>query len=194
MPFDSLAPTPKFVRSLRRALSLPIAAFAASILLIMLVGCGTPVTRTSVPIATPVTSGTRLLFDSEAFADNAFTNGIDTIAPDGSNLQRVINDDSAVFPRFSADGTKLVYEGGSGISFLVIANADGSNVSTAQSSGMASYPAFRPDGKALVFVSGSDELYTQNVDGSQFHKILHAPNRLRSFAPCLHAGWNPHRL
>ncbi len=138
----------------------------------LLAGCGGGSSSSLGNATLPVTSGTRLLFDTFGFGagTNTFTAGIDTLAPDGSNLQNVVNDASATMPRFSADGNKLVYEAGSGISFLVVANADGSNPVVVSSTDN-SFPALRPDGKVIVFSGNFGALYTKNIDGAQLRKI-----------------------
>lgn len=140
----------------------------------LLAGCGGGSSSTLGNATLPVTSGTRLLFDTFAFDSNAFTSGIDTISPDGSNLQNVVNDASATMPRFSADGTKIIYEAGSGISFLLVANADGSNPVVVSSTDN-SFPALRPDSKVIVFSGNFGALYTKNIDGSQLRKIYTPP-------------------
>ncbi len=150
-------------------------ALAVCALPALLAGCSSPVGYSSGGATLPVTSGTRLLFDTQAFADNAFTSGIDTIAPDGSNFQRLVSDASAAMPRFSADGTKLIYEAGSGTASLLVSSADGSSTRGLGPGGDVSFPAFRPDGKVVVYVGNSKELATVNSDGSSYRKIYAPP-------------------
>ena len=182
MPFTGALLRWKAVRPKFRAVFSFAPALTACALVALLAGCGSSNSSVSNSTATlPVTSGARLLFDTYGVADNAFTYGIDTIAPDGSNLQSVVNNSGGAMPRFSADGTKIVYVGGSGISFLVVANADNSS-GISLSAGDAQYPALRPDGKIVVYVDGNNALYTQEVkpatpitNSTQFHKIYTPP-------------------
>ena len=165
----------KPVRSTFRAVLSTGISLAVCALPVMLAGCSSPVGYSSGGATLPVTSGTRLLFDSFGNTDNAFAFGIDTIAPDGSNFQGVVNNSGGAMPHFSADGTKLVYVGGSGISFLVVANADGSNIRGPGPGGDVSFPAFRPDGKVVVYVANSNQLSAVNSDGSSYRKIYAPP-------------------
>jgi Tol biopolymer transport system component len=161
-----------------RAVFLFVLTLTTGISMVLLAGCGSgSYTSPPGPVVTlPVTSGARLLFDTYGVADNAFTSGMNTIAPDGSNFQRIVNDRGASMPHFSADGNKIVYEAGSGTSSLIVSNADGFNGIAILSSGDASYPAFRPDGKAVVFVSNANALCTVNSDGSSLRTLYTAPS------------------
>lgn len=84
----------------------------------------------------------------------------------GGDIRSGIN----LFPSWSPDGTKLVFERiGDGI---YVASGDGSNaVRLTTYSGGAESPSFSPDGTKIVFTrfggnGGSSELWEMNTDGS----------------------------
>ena len=96
-----------------------------------------------------------------------------TMYSDGSKQTRLTNDSiNYVHPRFSPDGTKIVfcsrmYDTNDEI---YIINSDGSNYKNlTKTAGNNNFPQFSPDGSKIVFTSdrdGNREIYIMDVDGS----------------------------
>ncbi len=127
--------------------------------------------------------GTRIAFVSGRNADPrtvGLLSGIYTMNPDGSDVQWIVRDAVARNPRWSADGSQLVYEtrtnaaGKSVIEhFIYVVNADGSGKRALVEvpGGYCREPDWSPDGSKIVFTQstnaiGDHGLYTINPDGS----------------------------
>ncbi len=99
-----------------------------------------------------------------------------TVNPDGSGLTQLTSTGSGtanVYPRWSADGTKIVFASfRTGVSAIWVMNADGSgqNQITHPPASTSNYePAFSPDGSKIVFTNESStttNIWVTNVDGS----------------------------
>ena len=102
-----------------------------------------------------------------------------------------------VGPKWSPDGSKLVFTGAStsyvtpsfDLAEVVVANlADGSVVNLTNHPARDLSPAWSPDGGRIAFVSdrsGSLDLYVMNADGSNAARVTHAPGFSGSFV------WSP---
>ena len=100
-------------------------------------------------------------------------------------------------PKWSPDGSKLVFTGTNGgygtVSFgldeVVVANlADGSLANLTNHPASDVSPAWSPDGGRIAFVSnrnGSPDVYVMNADGSNVARVTHAPGFTGSFV------WSP---
>jgi Tol biopolymer transport system component len=119
----------------------------------------------------PSADGTRIVFTSfvgistELFVANA----------DGSAPQQLTNDAANEFaPRFSPDGSKIIFTSANGQSDVFVMNADGTNPVNLTNSPAADDEdgAFSPDGSKIIFQSdrddgaGKDDVFTMNADGS----------------------------
>lgn len=107
-----------------------------------------------------------------AFVKNAGPLGdqeIFTANSDGTEEVRLTFDDRAndVFPRWSPDGTKIVFTGFA--HQLYVMNADGTGKTQLTSGSTKQHPTWSPDGTKIAFQiasGGSDSIYVMNADGS----------------------------
>jgi len=109
-----------------------------------------------------------------------------TMNPDGSGLTQLTSDGANVWPRWSANGMKIVFQSNritpadtDGSWEIWVMNADGSgqtqitfNASPVQNL----YPAFSPDGSKIVFASDRApstnlDIWAMNADGSDPHRL-----------------------
>ena len=118
-----------------------------------------------------------LLFSNRSGTPDAYR-----MNSDGTSQKRLTNTEHAeLMPRFSPDGTKIVYhrrENGNGNPQIWVSNSDGSNpvrlTNTATNDTTASW---RPDGQKIVFSRCTPpvcDLYTMNPDGSNQQPITPA--------------------
>lgn len=82
----------------------------------------------------------------------------------GSTWQKLTTGDNNLRPKWSPDGTKIVYQSDAGI---CIVNLEGVSQQLVDYGGN---PAWSPDGKKIVF-DGDDEIYVMNADGTNIRKI-----------------------
>ncbi len=127
----------------------------------------------AVQAAFPGTNG-KLAFSS---ARDGFPADSDlyTMAGDGAAQTRITSfDGDELFPSWSKDGTKIVFERNPGLRPDVwVANADGSNATQLTQDAAGDYhPAWAPSGAKIVFASdrddaqGTSDLFVMNADGS----------------------------
>jgi Tol biopolymer transport system component len=109
------------------------------------------------------------------------TVGIYVMNADGANLARVSSPDApAIAPRFSPDGTKILFMSGLGVFGLV--NSDGSNLTqivNEGADGVPGLPTFFPNGTKIAFPSGADgneEIYAINIDGTNRVNLTNNPS------------------
>ncbi|HEX8205812.1 MAG TPA: DPP IV N-terminal domain-containing protein [Solirubrobacteraceae bacterium] len=129
-------------------------------------------------VATALTAALVLLLAAPAFAtfpgDNgrlAFTNTtsgsvIETVEPDGSDVDTLTSLVSAQGPSWSPDGTKIVYSQDNDIWIM---DADGSDAEQlTDTSGLNERrPTFSPDGTRIVYSDNTDyDLHVMDADGS----------------------------
>ena len=97
-----------------------------------------------------------------------------TMDPDGSNVvQLTANTDLNFSPKWSPDGTKLVFAsiGDSGFSDILVMNADGSGVSNLTAGTTFDVaPTWSPDGGKIAWLSNrsgnGNQVHAMNTDGS----------------------------
>lgn len=106
-----------------------------------------------------------------------------TVNPDGSGLTQLTFTAAGVnniAPRWSADGTKIVFMSDmSGNDEVWVMNADGSGqtqITHTTPPELSGFPAFSPDGSKIVFVRGTNTLGTTNIwvmnaDGSNLQQL-----------------------
>ena len=98
---------------------------------------------------------------------------------DGSNQTRLSqNGDDDGQPKFSADGSKIVFASTRDGNFEIYSmNADGSNQTRlTTNSGYDNIPAFSPDGSKIAFTSNRDghpEIYLMDADGSKQTRLTY---------------------
>ena len=103
---------------------------------------------------------------------------------DGSNFKELTNGNCNYFPKWSADGNKIVFEsqyndGTDGNYAIYIINFDGSNLKyITNRSTSDEMPSWSPDGTKIVFASRSStissnnyQLYEMNSDGSNVTRL-----------------------
>lgn len=97
-----------------------------------------------------------------------------TINSDGTSLKRLTSTfTNDVYPEFSPDGRKIVFESGSGVGGsgrIVMINADGSGRRQISRDTDDREPTFSPDGRQVAFVSsdaGRSGIFRMNLDGSR---------------------------
>ena len=136
----------------------------------------------AVQAAFPGTNG-KLAFSS---ARDGFPADSDlyTMAGDGAAQTRITSfDGDELFPSWSKDGTKIVFERNPGLRPDVwVANADGSNATQLTQDAAGDYhPAWAPSGAKIVFASdrddaqGTSDLFVMNADGSAEANITNTP-------------------
>ena|GEM_PF-1098747 len=112
-----------------------------------------------------------------------------TVNPDGSGLTQLTFDGTNMGPRWSADGTKIVFNSNrvtptdaDGSMEIWIMNADGSGqtqITFNPNSVGVSNPAFSPDGSKIVFISNQPpstdfNVWVMNADGSNQQQLTTA--------------------
>ena len=118
---------------------------------------------------------------------------------DGTGLRRIMpyglpNSHDNGVPRWSPDGTEILFAGAKGSLFVV--HADGTGVraiplETGRGYSYAVSPGWSPDGTSILFnlflaTTGQLDLYTARSDGSDVTKVADAPNFEDN------ADWGPH--
>lgn len=113
------------------------------------------------------------------------------VAPDGSNLRRLTNDQAVEgSPVFSPDGRTIAFasDRGGGDSHIYFMNSDGSGVRRITSGEDESAPDFSPDGRFLAFVgftAGNADIWISGVDGSRPRRVT--TDEVFEFTP----RWSP---
>jgi Tol biopolymer transport system component len=101
------------------------------------------------------------------FAASGGGSPIVTIHPDGTHRHR-IGSGIGEYPRYSPDGTKIVY--GSGVDGQIhVMRADGSNDHALTSAG-GDYPDWSPNGR-LIGYTASAQVWIMRADGSNKHQV-----------------------
>ncbi len=150
-------------------------------------------TRTKAPLppaAATSTGGPASVGGRIAFHSNREGNyEIYTLDSSGGSLERLtFTAGASLFPSWSPDGTRLIYEE-DGV--LTIINADGSSptpVSSASSSGSDYDPAWSPDGRQVVFFSARDafdDLYLLDLDSGSETRLTSGAGQNR------YPEWSP---
>jgi Tol biopolymer transport system component len=119
---------------------------------------------------------------STSYQDQIFT-----VNPDGSGLAQLTNTGANRLPRWSADGTKIVFVSdrittadADGNAEIWIMNADGSGqtqLTFTPSTVDNDYPALSPDGSKIVFSrtsGGLSNIWVMNADGSNQQQLTNA--------------------
>ena len=105
------------------------------------------------------------------FANDGGNSPIMVIHPDGTHQHR-IGTGIGEYPRFSPDGSKIVY--GSGVDGQIhVMRANGSHDHALTSAG-GDYPDWSPSGRLIGFSSGSSgtsEVWIMRADGSHKHRV-----------------------
>ncbi len=147
---------------------------------VVLSACG--LVPATVQAAFPGTNG-KLAFTS---ARNGFPADSDlhTMAADGSAQARISSlDGDELYPSWSKDGTKLVFERNAGLRpDIWVANADGSSAAALTNGAAGDYhPAWSPTGTKIVFASdrdaaqGTSDLFVMNANGSGQVNVTNTP-------------------
>lgn len=147
----------------------------AVVLLVVVLVVATVVALTTGPAqgAFPGANGEIVLTESGGTTDHLVL-----MAPDGSGRRRVLDAPELSTPRWSADGTRIVYaratDDRSSV-YLEVSDADGSDpepVTDAQHVDRS--PVFSPDGTRIAFSRMEDvyqDLYVIDVDGTNLQRI-----------------------
>ena len=146
------------------------------------------------PITTPVSQdlqpvlssdGQRVVFISQK--SGSFPQEVWIMNADGTDRQQLTNlGNICRYPRFSNDGSKIVYSEwlftGSTLAFeIVTMNADGSGRTRLTDQitypfGDHKSPSFSPDGSKIAYVSGTTQLNVMNADGSASTPVVTTPS------------------
>jgi TolB protein len=116
--------------------------------------------------------GKRLAFMSDRATPNR---GFDVyiMNADGSNVERATTVNSAWFPQFSPDGTRLAFHVGRDVNVLDLSTHVMKALTQDPANGM--YPSWSPDGQHIAFMSwrhGRTEIFTMNADGTDQRPIV----------------------
>jgi Tol biopolymer transport system component len=124
--------------------------------------------------------------------DDIFPDEIYTIAPDGTDPQRVTtNDRDDAHPDWSPDGQTIVYssEVSSGNYDILTIRPDGSGIVNLTNHPASDWrPAWSPDGTRIAFHSNRDgnfEIYVMNADGTSVRRLTDHPG------DDFHPSWSP---
>jgi Tol biopolymer transport system component len=107
--------------------------------------------------------------------DDQFTHDIYTIDEAGNGLKQLTSDGLSVTPRWSADGTKIVFSRRGNIWIM---NADGSGQKQLTTTRHSFQPAFSPNGRTIAFVrvpagGGPGQIWTIPVTGGRGTQLTH---------------------
>jgi TolB protein len=96
-----------------------------------------------------------------------------TMKQNGTDKQQVTHlGAGAIFPDFSPDGSRIVFDGTvAGVRNVYLVNVDGTGLTrlTTNEGTVNGYPAFSPDGSKIAFISdrtGYEQVWVMNADGS----------------------------
>src|SRR3954452_16692734 len=151
-------------------------------LLAALVGALATLVLAPAAFATSLGRNGRIVFG----ADTGSGSQLYTVRPNGHELRQITHvDGDAVFPEWSPDGRRIVFELDTteDSASIELMNADGSHVTdlTPRSSCCANQPSFTPDGKRIIFErfipeTEDDAIWSMRLDGSAQRRVLGPPN------------------
>ena len=146
---------------------------------------GSPDTWSSVRLSP---DGKKIAFSKQVFSSTTWTLQVGVMNSDGSGQKILTSSGESLFPVFTPDGTKILYQHLSGPALydnwdLILMNADGSNPTNLTNQNATSYwnPVISPDGKTIAVVVNGDSggtsgsLAVMNIDGSGF-KVINTGN------------------
>lgn len=136
-----------------------IGLHVCSALLILVIGCGKSTTAPAVGNGPPPPPAANP--DSNLAGRIVYTKSgaLQTYTP--ATRGKVSLGVMGVNPKYSPDGTSIVFQGGGGISVM---NSDGTNVKLLSSSGGT--PSFDPTGNTIAFGNRTSGVWKINVDGT----------------------------
>ena len=136
-------------------------------------------TTSTIPLPTPTIAGT--IAFTRGVKDGTSPNEIWVVNTDGTGLKMLAGGEfSEEYPRWSPDGSKIVYVEGSYTyaSDLFLMNADGSGkVQLTKNALSARTPIWSPDGAQIVFSNMESDnphripIYIMNADGSGLRRV-----------------------
>lgn len=116
---------------------------------------------------------------------------IGLIKRDGSNFRIIVDDDkNNGFPSWSPDGKRLVFKRGQQL--VMMSLADRKVTALTDGAHYDNFPQWSPKGDVIMFTSDRDgdfELYTIRPDGTQLHRLTHAPGNDAHSAWCSDGQW-----
>ncbi|MBS1728737.1 MAG: TolB family protein [Armatimonadetes bacterium] len=118
-------------------------------------------------------NGAKIAFQSDRANAGGPVDDIYVMNTDGSNIVRLTTTGDNTRPRWSPDGTKILFTSGrDGSRDLYVMNADGTNqTSLGTTVGDEFYAQWSPDGSKIVYTL-SGGIYTMNANGSGVTHIL----------------------
>jgi len=139
--------------------------------------------------------GQNILFQSDFALDSTYDDYGDwyTMNADGSGKQRIIKYDATFgvsWARYSPEGQRIAFIGGSNNNEIYIMNADGSNINKITENNLIEMQlSWSTDGTRLIFTAGSPSIgghiYIINVDGTGLMQIT--TGEAKYFSP----EWRP---
>jgi Tol biopolymer transport system component len=158
------------------------------LLMMVIVSAGSLIQLQPASATFPGANG-KIVFRRDADVAAARFSEIFTVNPDGSGLTQLTFDGNNIGPRWSADGTKIVFVSSrvtpgdtDGNYEIWVMNADGSGqmqITFTASPFHNVHPAFSPDGSKIVFESNrppstTSDIWVMNADGSNPHQLTTA--------------------
>jgi Tol biopolymer transport system component len=143
---------------------------------------GSPDTWESVSLSP---DGKKIAFSKMVFSSSSWRLQVGVMNADGSGKTILTTSGQSLYPVFTPDGSKILYQYLSGPALynnwnLVLMNADGTNPISLTNQNGTDYrnPVISPDGKTIaVEVEGANSgLATMNIDGSEFKLIAQGSN------------------